>query len=115
MRRDLRKITDAYVELCLRHHTVPHVNELASYLSFAPSTLCKRFRALAGVLPSAYMKRRQLAAAIHLLETTSLGIAAIAERSGFGTRETLFRTFRRILHSTPAAYRAENNVTSLRH
>ncbi|MBI2212836.1 MAG: helix-turn-helix transcriptional regulator [Acidobacteria bacterium] len=97
------------------HRTPPHVRELAQHLSIAPSVLSKRFRARYGELPSTYMKRRQLGVAIQLLQTTTLGIAAIAQRSGFGTRATFFRTFRRLLHRAPSSFRVEIDVTSHRH
>lgn len=115
MARDLRAAADAYVELCIRLRTTPHAQELALDLALTPSALTKRFRALYDELPATYLKRRQLAAAERLLRTTTLDIAAITVRSGFGPRETLFRTFRRILHTTPTAYRMENNVTSTAH
>jgi DNA-binding MarR family transcriptional regulator len=51
VKRDLRTVVDAYVKLCLWHRTPPHVSELAMQLALAPSTLCKKFRALAGELP----------------------------------------------------------------
>lgn len=114
MARDLLAAADAYVELCIRLQTPPHARELALYLALTPSTLTKRFRALYGELSATYLKRRQLETAVRLLRTTTLNIAAIAARSGFGSRETLFRTFRRELHTTPTAYRMEINVTSRR-
>ena len=99
----------------LRLRTPPDARELAFHLALTPSTLSRRFCALYGELPGAYMKRRQLAIAILLLQTTTLGTATIAARSGFGSRETLFRTFRRLLRATPSSYRMEINVTSHRH
>lgn len=114
MDRDFLAAADAYVELCIRLQTPPHARELALYLALTPSTLTKRFRALYGELPATYLKRRQLETAVRLLRTTTLNIAAIADRSGFGSRETLFRTFRRELQTTPTAFRMEINVTSHR-
>jgi transcriptional regulator GlxA family with amidase domain len=42
----------------------------------------------------------------HVLETTSLHLEGIAERCGFGTVETLRRTFGRGLKVSPSDYRA---------
>jgi transcriptional regulator GlxA family with amidase domain len=114
VKRNFRAAADAYLELCIRLGTPPQVRELARYLALSPSAVSKRFRALYGELPGAYMKRRQLAIAIQLLRTTHLSVAIIAMRAGFGSRETLFRTFRRLLRLPPSAFRLESNVTSHR-
>ena len=44
-------------------------------------------------------------AARRLLETTARSVDDIARRCGFGTSETLRRSFLRILHVTPTDYR----------
>jgi transcriptional regulator GlxA family with amidase domain len=63
-----------------------------------------------GATPAAYVESLRLERARLLLETTELQLHAIAERCGFGTVETLRRTFGRRLHASPSDYRARFNV-----
>jgi len=58
-----------------------------------------------GETPSRYVERVRTESARHELESTRDTLDAIAERCGFGTAETLRRTFQRRLHSSPDAYR----------
>jgi transcriptional regulator GlxA family with amidase domain len=49
-----------------------------------------------------------------LLETTELQLDELAHRCGFGTVETLRRTFARRLNASPSDYRARFNVIPIR-
>ena len=103
---------DEYVRDCFARESPPRVSELAERLGMARSTLHDIFTARYGVSPSAYLKRRQIDHAAHLLRSTALTSAAIAYRSGFGTRRTMFRAFRRSLQCAPNAIRTGRNVSS---
>lgn len=63
------------------------------------------FTAEVGETPSRYVERVRTEAARHQLEATGDTLEVIAARCGFGTSETLRRTFQRRLHSSPDAYR----------
>jgi transcriptional regulator GlxA family with amidase domain len=63
-----------------------------------------------GTTPAVYVEGLRLERARILLETTSLQLGEIAGRCGFGTVETLRRTFARRLHASPSDYRSRFNV-----
>ena len=52
------------------------------------------FAALHGVTPHAYLVRRRTAAARQLLDDGMTDLAQIAERTGFGSRSSLYRALR---------------------
>ena len=58
-----------------------------------------------GETPSRFVERVRTEAARRELESTGDTLDAIAVRCGFGTAETLRRTFHRRLHTSPDAYR----------
>lgn len=58
-----------------------------------------------GTTPAAYVEELRVEAARRLLETTDLTIEAVARRVGFRRTETLYRSFRRRLSTTPDRYR----------
>jgi len=58
-----------------------------------------------GETPGRYVERVRVEAARHHLESTGDTLDAIATRCGFGTAETLRRSFQRRLGVTPDAYR----------
>jgi AraC-like DNA-binding protein len=53
-------------------------------------TLSRRFRAQVGITPAAFIARARIGVAQRLLETTTLSLEMIAERSGYGSA-TVFR------------------------
>lgn len=65
-----------------------------------------------GETPGRYVERVRLEAARHHLETTADTLDAIATRCGFGTAETLRRSFQRRLGVAPDAYRRRFRVVA---
>ncbi|MFD0663959.1 helix-turn-helix domain-containing protein [Thermocatellispora tengchongensis] len=57
------------------------------------------------VTPGRFVRRARTEAAAHLLATTSLPMASIAVRCGFGTAETLRQAFADIYGVSPSHYR----------
>jgi transcriptional regulator GlxA family with amidase domain len=55
--------------------------------------------------PASFVEASRTEAARRLLEETDAAIEVIAARCGFGSTETLYRTFRRRLGTTPNEYR----------
>jgi AraC-like DNA-binding protein len=102
---DVRDAADAYLRECFRRETPPHVNELAARLQVSIYELSRRFRAAVGEPPSSYLKRAQLRRAEHLLRTSALSMNAVGYRSGFGTRMSFYRAFKRGVGVTPSSYR----------
>ncbi|MFF4756564.1 helix-turn-helix domain-containing protein [Streptomyces sp. NPDC002514] len=68
--------------------------------------LTRVFRAETGHTPAAYVETARIEASHDLLETSDITIEAIAHCCGFGTTETLQRTFKRAFNVTPGQYRS---------
>ena len=82
------------------------VPALAARLFVSERHLSRLFTAQIGLTPGAYVEAIRVERARALLETTGEGLEAIARRCGFGTVETLRRSFARRLHVSPSDYRA---------
>jgi len=63
-----------------------------------------------GETPGRYVERVRVEAARHDLETTDDSLDTIARRCGFGTAETMRRSFHRRLSVAPDAYRQRFHV-----
>ena len=84
----------------------PHsVDTMAGLAHMAPRTFARKFRGETGVTPHDWLTNQRLLLARRLLEDSDLGIDAIAERSGFGSAQTLRHHFAQRLSTTPQAYR----------
>ena len=64
-----------------------------------------------GETPARFVERVRLEAARHELESTSDTLEVIASRAGFGSGETLRRTFQRRMNVTPDSYRRRFRVS----
>jgi transcriptional regulator GlxA family with amidase domain len=81
------------------------VAALAAHAGMSARNLARAFRRELGTTPASYVESLRVEAARRLLETTDLGVATVAARCGFGTVETMHRTFKRALSVTPGEYR----------
>ncbi len=81
------------------------VGTMAAGAALSERHFARLFAAEVGETPSRYVERVRTEAARREFETTADPLEAIAARCGFGTGETLRRTFQRRLHSSPDAYR----------
>ena len=63
------------------------------------------FKAEVGATAADHVETARLEAACRLLETTGSSIELVAQACGFGTPETMNRTFRRRLDTTPGEHR----------
>ncbi len=81
------------------------VAALAAAASMSERHFTRVFAAEVGETPSRFVERVRTEAARRELESTGDTLDVIAARCGFGTAETLRRTFRRRLHTSPDAYR----------
>ena len=79
---------------------------LAEVAGMSERSLARTFRAELDTTPADMVESIRLEAVRTDLETTTLTVAAIARRCGFGTAETLHRAFQRRLRITPADYRS---------
>jgi transcriptional regulator GlxA family with amidase domain len=56
--------------------------------------------------PARYIEHARLDAARRLLTASNLGVAIVAQRTGFGSEERMRRAFQRRLKTSPGAFRA---------
>ena len=91
-------------------HTNPggrhDISTLASLAGLSPRHLQRRFTHEIGLPPAAYIERVRIEAAQRALAERDDPVESIARRYGFGTAETLRRTFHRLLGIAPSEYRA---------
>jgi len=78
---------------------------LARRMHMSVRHFARVFRQATGSTPAAYLEAARVEAARRVLEETDQSLAAVANTCGFGSVETLYRSFRRRLNTTPADYR----------
>jgi transcriptional regulator GlxA family with amidase domain len=83
-------------------HSVP---ALAAGVGMSLRNFTRVFTRELGTTPARYVERVRVEAACRLLETTGLTVDVVARRGGFGTAETMRRTFLRTLGIPPTDYR----------
>ncbi|WP_370372035.1 GlxA family transcriptional regulator [Catenulispora sp. GP43] len=81
------------------------VTALAARALMSPRNFARVFAAETGSTPAAYVEAMRLERARMLLEGSEERIEEIARQCGFGTVETLRRSFARHLHVSPHGYR----------
>ncbi len=81
------------------------VETLADAVGMSPRHFTRCFTAAVGVSPARYVAEVRVDAARHTLETSTATVAVVARRCGFGTAETMRRTFLRHLGVAPDDYR----------
>ncbi|HUB94874.1 MAG TPA: helix-turn-helix domain-containing protein, partial [Stellaceae bacterium] len=79
---------------------------LAQKAGMSERSFCRHYAKATGVTPARAVERLRVEAARRLLADTRLPVKRIAERCGFGSEETLRRSFYRQLAATPQDYRA---------
>jgi AraC family transcriptional regulator len=81
------------------------VSELAALVDLTRFHFIRAFKQAAGVPPHQFMIRLRVDRAKQLLAEQSASVAEIAERTGFGSPVQMTRAFRRVIGTTPSAYR----------
>lgn len=88
------------------HPAEPHtVAAMAQRASMSPRTLQRQFQEATGMGPVEWLVRERVAIARDLLETSDAPLAHVAELAGFGSEESLRKHFRRVVATSPGAYR----------
>lgn len=82
------------------------VTALAERAAMSPRHFARLFAREVGATPGAYVESVRVETARRLLESTGLPVDVIARTCGFGTPETMHRSFRRRISVTPGAYRS---------
>ncbi len=81
------------------------VATLSSELAMSSRTLARKIQSATGVSPVKFIQRRKLMHAIHLIETTSLSIEAVAEKIGYQDGTALRKLVKREFGTTPSGLR----------
>jgi AraC family transcriptional activator FtrA len=81
------------------------IEALADRAAMSVRTFTRRFRAATGTAPIEWLIRLRVRRAQDLLETSDMPIDHVAHNAGFGAPETLRHHFRRVVGTTPSAWR----------
>jgi transcriptional regulator GlxA family with amidase domain len=88
------------------------VAALAERAGMSTRNFARQFRDEVGTTPATYVETIRVEAARRLLESTDRTIDDIARACGFGTVETMHRTFKRNVRVTPGEYRRHFSCAS---
>ncbi|HEX3174835.1 MAG TPA: DJ-1/PfpI family protein [Solirubrobacterales bacterium] len=99
----LRSLVDRIVAEPASDHRVA---VLAEQAGLSERQLSRVFSRQARTTPARFVERVRVEAARDLLEAGALSVEAVAGRCGFGSAETMRRSFHRVLGVGPAEYRA---------
>ena len=102
--QDLRQVVD-YVDTHLDRNL--GLTELANLVCMSHYHFARLFKKSLGVSPHQYLIKRRIDRVTYLLASTNLGIAEIAELTGFSSHSHLCLTFRKHLSVSPDRYRIE--------
>lgn len=91
-----------------KHFTGEHtLDSLAQRAMMSKRSFSRHFSAAVGTTPIEWINTRRVTYAQRLLETTDLGIDAIAQTCGFNSTLSLRKHFSAVLRMSPSAYRAQ--------
>jgi transcriptional regulator GlxA family with amidase domain len=81
------------------------LDDIAGRATMSARTLNRRFREQTGTTPLRWLKRSRIRRAQGLLETTAYPVERIAHQVGFGSPTSFRDQFRRLVGTSPHAYR----------
>jgi AraC family transcriptional activator FtrA len=87
------------------------LDQVADQFALSLRTFQRRFQHLTGQSPLAWVNHQRINKARAILETSDLSIEQVADRSGLGSAANLRKHFKRVLGTTPRAYRSTFNST----
>lgn len=100
----IRLVTE-YMESHLGEKTT--ISELAGLVDLTRFHFIRSFKQAAGIPPHQFMIRLRVDRAKEMLAEGGLSIAEVASQTGFGSSIQLTRAFRRVVGTTPSAFRRE--------
>lgn len=98
----------AYIDNNL-HRTI-RVRDLSAIARRSPAHFCRQFKLAIGESPHAYLVKRRLEKACHLMLTSKISLSEIALSVGFSDQAHLCRLFRQAFGQSPANWRRELEV-----
>jgi two-component system, response regulator YesN len=103
-----RHVQSAIQYLEERHHEPISVQIVADSVGVSPTYLSTIFKKEIDTSFTQYLLNLRLAAARDLLESTDLPVRTVAEQTGFGSKQTIIRAFKKEYGCTPGAYREQH-------
>ena len=98
----------AYIDNNL-HRTI-HTRDLSAVAHRSPAHFSRKFKLAVGEPPHAYVVRRRLERACHLMMTSTEPLSEIALSVGFSDQAHLCRLFRQAFGQSPASWRREHGI-----
>jgi AraC family transcriptional regulator len=98
----------AYIDSNL-HRTI-HIRDLCAVAHRSPAHFCRQFKSVFGESPHAYVVRRRLEKACHLMMTSATSLSEIALIVGFSDQAHLCRLFRQAFGQSPGSWRRECRI-----
>ena len=98
----------AYIDSNL-HRTI-HIRDLSAVARRSPAHFSRKFKLAVGDSPHAYVVRRRLERACHLMMTSAEPLSEIALSVGFSDQAHLCRLFRQAFGRSPANWRREHAI-----
>jgi AraC family transcriptional regulator len=91
-------------------HSNIDTKDLSAVAQRSPAHFSRSFKRVFGEPPHAYVIKRRLERACHLMVTTSETLSQIALRVGFSDQSHLCRLFRRAFGQSPSIWRREHKI-----
>jgi AraC family transcriptional regulator len=91
------------------HRTI-HTQDLSAIARRSPAHFSRSFKQTFGEPPHAYVVKRRLEKACHLMVTSSAPLSEIALSSGFSDQAHLCKLFRHAFGQSPAGWRREREI-----
>ena len=82
------------------------VADLAKRAAMSERTFLRRFREAVGLAPMPWLMRERMFRAQEILETSDVSLGDVADQCGFRSLETFRVSFKRLIGTSPAAYRS---------
>jgi AraC family transcriptional regulator len=98
----------AYIDSNL-HRTI-HIRDLCAIARRSKAHFSRKFKLAVGESPHAYVVRRRLERASHLMMTSAAPLSEIALSVGFSDQAHLCRLFRQAFGQSPANWRREREI-----
>jgi AraC family transcriptional regulator len=98
----------SYID-CNLHRTI-HIRDLSAIARRSPAHFSRKFKLAIGESPHAFVVRRRLERACHLMITSAASLSEIALSVGFSDQAHLCRLFRQSFGHSPANWRRERGI-----
>ncbi|MFM9938064.1 MAG: transcriptional regulator FtrA [Hyphomicrobiaceae bacterium] len=82
------------------------IGAMAAHAAMSERTFLRRFQESTGMSPIAWLQRERMFRARELLEAANLTLTDVSAQCGYETLETFRAAFKRVVGTSPAAYRA---------